>query len=225
MVAARDSGTHAACPAERRWQGVNRCQGMTLIEVLISTLFVSFLLIGALTGLSAATRANQASSEIAFASQLGEEMVAEIMSNAFKDPDGGSWIGPDSAELSADRRTFDDVDDYNNWDQSPPLNRDGSARAAATGWRRQVTVSHVLRSFPDTVSILETGLKKVSVTVTSPSGKRFEWTVLRSHAGSNEAESTFDETLVRGVGVRIESRQSRHQRQSSTATVNHAHSN
>jgi hypothetical protein len=57
------------------------------------------------------------------------------------------------------------VDDFNGWSESPPKDRDGTAMSELSGWTRSVAVVWVSSANLSTVSVTETGVKRVTVTV------------------------------------------------------------
>jgi hypothetical protein len=66
-------------------------------------------------------------------------------------------------ELSADRTNFDDVDDYHNYIESPPKNKENSELTGFQGWQRSVVVQWVNPSDLGQTRSTETGIKRVTV--------------------------------------------------------------
>jgi hypothetical protein len=117
---------------------------------------------------------------------LARELMAEVLSMPYEDPDGASLLGLDLNELLGSRATFDDVDDYNGYSAASAENKQGVALAGYAGWRQQVAVAWVTLADPSTTSLTETGLKRITVTVTNPSGSPTQLIGYRSKTGALE---------------------------------------
>ena len=137
------------------------------------------------------------------AAALASQMIAEILQNRYEDPTGTPVFGPDPGEAGATRANFNDVDDYNSVTDSPPAAKDGTAFAGLTGWSRQVSVQYV---DPDTfaVSGTNTGLKRISVTVTNPRGVKTTVVALRSSNGTYDQSPGQATTCFGWVGVELQ---------------------
>lgn len=197
-----------------------RC-GLTLAEVLISTLFVGFLLVAALNGVGSIYQSRFRTSNRSNAYLLAEDLMSEIESVPYGDPDGGTGITTDAGESASDRTTFDDVDDYHGWSQSPPTNRDGTTINGTTGWTRTVTVEYLTTSVPLAVTGSDTGLKRITVTVTGPNSQSVTLTTLRSNAGMNELKPPVDRTYITHGTAKLKINNGA-RRQSGAAVSNHA---
>src|SRR5436190_19510312 len=87
--------------------------GMTLAEVVISTLIVSVLMLAALSSVGTAAITYRTSAAQADGADVAGELLAEILAMPYADPQSPTnAIGLDSGESSAtNRTTLDDVDD------------------------------------------------------------------------------------------------------------------
>ena len=143
--------------------------GFSLIEATMAMLLVAVLLVAALSTLSASTTTSRISAERATGLLLAQDLVAEIVGAAYIEPDDTPAFGPEGAEDDGTRSAFDDVDDYHNWDASPPERRDGTAIPDRTTWRRTVQVRYVN---PNNLQQIggDQGVKRITVVVTR-SGK------------------------------------------------------
>lgn len=139
--------------------------GLSLIEVVASTMIVGLMAVAALNALGAATRAADALGNRAVALGLADELMSEILQTAYSEPSGGSGMGPETGETSGPRSAFDDVDDYDGWNKSPPQNRDGTNMADRTDWRHRVTVARVVPNDPTQTSGSDQGAKRIRVTI------------------------------------------------------------
>jgi len=79
-------------------------------------------------------------------------------------PDG-ALLGLETGELLTDRTTFDDVDDFDGYAESPLRDADGDAISGFTGWERRVDVDLVKPDAPDSVRLSDGGAKRIVVTV------------------------------------------------------------
>jgi Tfp pilus assembly protein PilV len=160
-----------------------RRPGIALIEAVLSSIVVSLMFIAAMR-LVAATRTGELDLEYRhLASHLAAELMAEIMSQPYADPDGLPLFGLELNEVGAtSRASFDDVDDYHGWTESPPQERDGTARTHLAGWTRSVEVLLVNPASPDSTSLVDAGVKKIIVTITRSDVPISRRTGLRSAA-------------------------------------------
>jgi hypothetical protein len=113
----------------------------------------------------AAGTARYKTADGAVGSFLADGLMGEIMTLAYEEPNGVPVFGLDAGEVPTSRSNYDDVDDYNGWTESPPADRNGVALPGLSGWQRSVKVEWVLASDPNQVSLVETGAKRITVTV------------------------------------------------------------
>ncbi|MCG3131621.1 MAG: hypothetical protein FLDDKLPJ_02425 [Phycisphaerae bacterium] len=85
------------------------------------------------------------------AMDLASDLLAEILTRAFEDPElaPGSF-GAGAGEVS--RKDYEDVDDYHGWVESPPQNLDGTVMTGYPNYRREVRVWNVQLSDMKTVA-------------------------------------------------------------------------
>jgi len=142
-------------------------RGITLAETVISTLLIGFVLVSTLQIIGPMVRSNVVHANRLVAANLANELSEEIATKRFTDPDvdSGDALGVDAGESSATRATFDDVDDYNGWTSMPPKLSTNQSNVSLNGWKRSVTVKHVLLSNVNTSSPTRTGVKKIVVIV------------------------------------------------------------
>lgn len=183
---------------------ISKRHGLTIVEVMVSSLLVGLILVASLNTLGSVliTRRNAVSLQIGPC--LASEMMSEIMQKAYADPENpNSSIGLDASETAGLRRTFDDVDDYNGWTQTSPLREDGTALDYAAGWKREVSVEHVVSDTLESSSN-STGLKRIFVAVTSPEGITTTQDALRSSWGMIERSPSKDQSYLSGVKLRLQ---------------------
>jgi len=140
-------------------------RGLSLIEVVASTMIVGLMAVAALNSLGAATRSSESIGNRAVALGLADELMSEILPAAYSDATQTPVFGRESGEPSGPRAAFDDVDDYHGWDQSPPQYRDGTTMPDRADWRHRVEVSFVVPNNPTQTSASDQGAKRIQVVV------------------------------------------------------------
>lgn len=162
----------------------HRRAGFTLVEAAVSTVIVGTMVAAAVSVVGTAARGTQSERSIRHGQTLARAMMAEVLSTAYADPDGGSAFGLDSGESHADRTTLDDVDDFNGLSESWPTDHLGQPIPWAKSWVREVSISNVAPASPDTAVAdnVRTGLKRVTIKVASPEGRVFSMVALKSSA-------------------------------------------
>ena len=141
--------------------------GFTLIEAVASVFLVSILLTAALTAASASAVTQYHASDRSRGRFLAQSLMSEILSQSYMDPGSSPTFGPETGETTTppSRLNYNDVDDYNNWTESPPQNKDGTVIPNFTGWTRSVAVCWVSPTNLMTPAGSETNIKRVTVTV------------------------------------------------------------
>ena len=108
--------------------------------------------------------------------------MGEVVDQYYKDPAAIVVLfGPELGEDQANRTTLNDVDDFNGID-GPPTSRDGSAIPNLTNWRRTVAVTWVDPQSPSATTLLDSGLKRITVAVYRGQMKMAELTAYRAAA-------------------------------------------
>lgn len=198
-----------------------RRRGSTLVEAMVSALLVGILSVGTLTAIGAVSRSRQLMNTRVRAHDLAQMLLAEVLQKHYLDdlvPESGIGLNPGEV---APRINFDDVDDFHNWDATPPVDHSGNPLAEYPGWRRQVFVQWVN---PGNLvpSVSETQLKKITVRVTSPLGVVTEVHSLRNRHGALEQQPTAAGTIVSWVGVTLKVGPDSTPTTSGISIVNHA---
>jgi type II secretory pathway pseudopilin PulG len=163
-----------------------RRRALTLGEALVATVVVGVMLVAALNTAGGARLARRNLADQCRAELLAQQLMAEITSLPYTDPDGlGLLLGSDGVEaLAPGRSGFDDVDDFDGWSATPPQLRDGTVLADLSGWRQEVTVNWVNPNQIDTVRLTDSGAKRIVVTIRSSGGATASLTALRTSADS-----------------------------------------
>jgi type II secretory pathway pseudopilin PulG len=147
-------------------------RGFSLVEAVGATLIVAIVMTASLRGLGEAVRHRAMLRERERAWRFATDLIAEAVSLPYQDPDvtGSGSIGLDGGESASDRTTFDDVDDFHGYAESPLKTRSGAVIPNTAGWSRAAYVFWTDPNQPDEFAGSDEGMKVVSVLVTTPSG-------------------------------------------------------
>jgi MSHA pilin protein MshD len=145
-------------------------RGFTLVDLILVIIIVAIAIppmlalfiqvVGGSTFGVTVSRAN------ALASTLREEIQSKKWDESAPPP--SLILGPETGES---RVIYDDVDDFDGLDESPPQDSQGAILAGFTGFRQQVSVCYVANTDFDTCIGGPTMYKQVTVTVTGPEGR------------------------------------------------------
>jgi len=177
--------------------------GFTLVEAVIASVIVGVMVVAALNTLGASARARRIQATRSQGPALAGELMAEILQAPYSDPDGSPRFGPEGSERARPRSRYDDVDDYHNWSASPPQLKDRTVLKDLAGWRREVTVAYANPDNPAANVGSDQGLKRITVTVTDPSGKQASVVAIRSDVGAYD-QPAGPTASVGWVGVTIQ---------------------
>lgn len=155
-----------------RWQ---YARGISLVEVTISIVIMGTMMVTSLHLVGAARMSDLTTSRLARAQQLGQPLLTEILQKPYQDQDGAPLLGvePDDrvgvsllvagTSTTTGRERFDDIDDYDNYHEEPPLTLGQLPLRSYAHWSRHVTVQWVEPLNPDNVANNETGTKRITV--------------------------------------------------------------
>lgn len=139
-------------------------RGISYLEVAISLLLVSTVLLASLRTLEQSRRSQDANHDRQKGDLLVQDLLSEIMRQAYREPSETPTFGPETSENIGNRSGFDDVDDYHNWSRSPPERKSGLPLSGYEGWRREVQVQWVDPGDCNSPVGSDQGLKKITVT-------------------------------------------------------------
>ena len=176
-------------------------RGFTLVEAVISLAIVTTMIVVGLEMMGASAKARIVQREQASATGLARLLLAEIRQCRYTDPDYPGGFGPGGSET---RPTYNDVDDYNGYEQSPPRFKTGAAVPGYDGWMWKASVAWADRSNPQTSSGSDTGLKRIIVKVTSPTDRQTVLVGLRSQNSGYDQEPTHSTTYLGWFGVSVQ---------------------
>jgi Tfp pilus assembly protein PilV len=169
------------CQLATRRRSARSRRGLSYAEVMMAAIIVGVMLSGAMNLLGSVIRGRTATGQTARAHHYAQQLMTEILSTAYVD--GSSPVfGPETGETGGTRAPFDDVDDFHNWSESPLVTRSGGAVANSTGWTRTVSVALVNATAPATTVAADSGVKRITVTVSRSGTALATLVALRSNA-------------------------------------------
>jgi len=139
--------------------------GLSHVEVVVSTMLVGVMLVGATNLLGGVVRSRTANSHAACGVHFAQQMLTEMVALTYRDDGASPIFGVESSETTGTRAFFDDVDDYDGWTESPLQTKYGVAIANTTRWRRTVSVAYVNPATPSNSVGGDLGVKRVTITV------------------------------------------------------------
>jgi hypothetical protein len=122
-------------------------------------------LVAALRSAGSSVRTTQGIDDLGRAQRLAGDLMNEILLQAYQNPSGCTSMGMDPGENTGNRSLFNDVDDYLNWNSSPPTDSAGNVLAGFTGWTQAVSVIWADPTSLGSTASANTGLKKMTVTI------------------------------------------------------------
>ena len=142
----------------------SRC-GLSQVEVVISTIIVSVLMVSSLSTIAASRRSQIAESNEVRGTAIAEALMAEITQLPMRDPSCDCGFGPGSHETGTNRIEFDDVDDYRNLVDFPPKSRSGIALSGYSDLSRNVSIDMVTVSNWNTTTSNYAGVYRITIRV------------------------------------------------------------
>lgn len=117
----------------------------------MSTVIVSVMLVAVLYAMTSARAARAVNVRHTRGALLAQDLLSEIMARSYADETDAFSTGPGPDETVGNRSGFDDVDDYWDWQASPPQDRNGDALPGLDHWQRKAEVRYVSPDALDTV--------------------------------------------------------------------------
>jgi hypothetical protein len=185
----------------RRMKFASRSQGLTLAESVVALFIVSLMIVAAMRGVGMAAKARLSQKDRAKGIALAEQLMSEIMQQRYKDPGANPLFGFEPGET---RPTYDDIDDYDNMVENPPQDRSGAVIAGTTGWRRSTKVDYMDQGLLGTILNTDTGIKRITVTVTSPAGRVTTLVALRTVKSEYEGSPAVQTTFTTWAGMTLQ---------------------
>lgn len=165
---------------------MTRTAAYSLIETVMASMLVSIMIVTAVHAMAFVARTTSGTYEAEVAYRLAQELLCEISSRAFSDPDRVTTeLGIDPGESASRPSTWDDFDDYNQWTNSSLEASLGGSLGDSAGWSMGVKCTYCDPLDPLQNETIPTSLKKCVVRLISPSGHGFEFMALRSDQGTS----------------------------------------
>lgn len=143
----------------RRAGRSSRRRGLTLVEAVISTVIVGGVLVAALTSVATSRKIRARAADRARAQALAIDLMSEVLQQNYQSPAGAPAAG------AAARSAWTDVGSYNGLTDSPPQTKAGTPIVDCAGWSRTVAVDWIDPQTLTTSSTINTGIRRVTVTV------------------------------------------------------------
>lgn len=131
----------------------SRTRAMTLVEVVIAMAVLGLVLVSLLQGASISLQMQRSTSEQTTGEILARELLDSVCALPYEEPGGAAALGLDAGEIVADRTSFDDIDDFHGWSETPPQRPDGTAMPGVAAWSRDVTVEAVKPADPTVTTL------------------------------------------------------------------------
>jgi hypothetical protein len=180
-------------------------RGLTLLEVVMATFITGVMLVVSLDSIGAVFQTNLANAHRLAGPGLAHELMAEIMSLPYKEANGSNLtLGTESGESTVNRNQFDDVDDYKGLNSLGVRTKSGTLAPGYSGWRQQADVEWVEITTGLTWILYDTGLKRITVTITSPEGDVTQLIGYRYKEGVLEQPPALDITAVSWLGAELQ---------------------
>ncbi len=183
--------------------GSGRGRGFSLVETMMALVLAGGAMVAALGVIAASARSEAWGERRAIGHTLAAELLAEVCAMGFEQPGAIGSFGRNASEVGATARsTFNDVDDFDGWSETPPRDRDGTSRADLAGWSRSVVVERVsLAKHNGTAVTYDSRVKRVTVTVLFKGVPVANATSIRSSAWDDARQGTYTAAAPVGVGA------------------------
>jgi hypothetical protein len=158
-------------------------RALTIVEVVVSMAVVSSMLAASLYAAAASRATLLRWHDRAVATELADDLLGTVAAFPYSSP-SGSILGIELDDVLGNKTTYDDVDDFDAWTESPPQDANGAPLAGFSGWSRSVRVRWVVATAPDTSSASESGVKEIVVIVKKGGVELARRTALRTNLPS-----------------------------------------
>lgn len=190
----------------RHLSGIRSRRGFTLVEAAVSIVIVGVMFVAALTTVGAAAQGRHVQAEWRQADTLARSLLGEIVRADYGATSGSLVSLVVVGGGAQDRSNWSSIDDYDGLDDSPPADRTGKTLAGySSAWRRHVKIERVKPTDPSGPGTGSTdyGLKRITVTVTAPSGKTTALAALCSRWGCSQQATPNNVVQARAAIVRL----------------------
>ena len=173
-----------------------RRPGFSLVEAVVAAGIVGLMLVASINLFGSAVRTRAADNDRRSALMLANQLISEIQQQPYKDESITALLfGPELGEGGGTRANFDDVDDYDGFQEKPPRLKDGTTLAGYETWTRSVKVTWVQPGdlLP---ALLDSGLERIEVTVTDAKKRTTIVSALRSSSMTGDAPPAGSTALL-----------------------------
>ena len=144
----------------------------TLVESMVASTILAVAVIGLVGPLTASSQQSEVMAQSSMALSLGRQLINEIASKPYTEPNGTIATGPQSGQTS--RGQYDSIGDYNGYSDSTTAMKavDGTSLSFGLGndmYTRSVSVQYV-KSPGGAAAGTTSNYALVTVTVTPPAG-------------------------------------------------------
>ena len=174
-------------------------RGLTMLEVIISMTLVATIMLVSLTASANMMRNRVAAARGVQAEILAGYFLDEISTLAFRDPSDESRFGREPSETGSDRSSYNDIDDFDGFQEVSPTFRDGQSIPGYDGWTVNAAIYSLslsgasLRFASDDSS----QFRLIGITVTDPEGQSKTYRSIVSLTSSDRSEYQSYEHLRR----------------------------
>lgn len=155
----------------------------TLIELIVTILFASMAILALVMILEESLKNLERQKRIRAAGVLAEELLNEIRSKKYEDPQFPTNFGPEIWAGETNRLAYDDVDDYDGWIQSPPRTVEGLFLPGVTAFTWQTVVENVPENDFNAPAVPDksTDFKRITTVISGPMVTLSNMTVKGKH--------------------------------------------
>lgn len=144
----------------------HRHRAFTMAEAAVCIVIVGVMLVAVLNAAAFARTVEYRMATRQRGMLLARALLAEVTAQAYADPQSGTAVfGLEAGESGASRAAWDDVDDYNGLNESPPRARDGTEMSDLADWKWQVQIEWLNPSNPAATVGSESGVKLCTIIV------------------------------------------------------------
>lgn len=173
----------------------------SLVEAMLALVLASGALVAALGVVSSSAQAEAHAKTRAIADSLVAETLADVSGTAFEQPGGIGSFGRNASETGVTSRSgLNDVDDYDKWSESPPLDFTGEKRTDLAGWKVTVDIVRVSLANPEGPTVTyDSRVKRVTVAASLNGKVLSSQTVYRTSAWDDARTGTYTKAAPVGV--------------------------